>query len=232
MPSQFRTVADLIAMLTLQKANLGSYLTQCNATAADVTEIANDLNNLNLLVSFIELADGYKKGFVDIKNIIFDGIIGTPIPAFPPALVPPVLVAALAGAMTRARNRNRRFKAGPGYTTAIGEFLGIDSDPTPPPDPNNVTPTIIVSAAKADYEFAVIVTGREESDSWQATATVVSTGAKTIVGTATGKSANFKYQPTAAQAGQPVQILIEIQLRKNNADYGKPSAEERITVNP
>ncbi|MBK8464412.1 MAG: hypothetical protein IPL32_01145 [Chloracidobacterium sp.] len=232
MPSQIRTVADLIAMLTLQKTNLPSYFVQCNATAADVTEVTNDLNNLNALLSFIELADGYKKGFVDIKNIVFDGIIGTPIPAFPPALVAPALALPLAGALTRARNRNRRFKAGPGYTVAIGEFLGIETDPTPPPDPGDVTPTILVAAAKADYGFAVIVNGREQADSWRVDAIPVGSNTRIAVGTATGKSADFIYHPSPAEAGQPVQIRVEVQLRKNNADYGHPSAEERITVNP
>ena len=39
MPQIIRSFVDLIAMLTLQKQNLGTYLTQVGATAADVTEV-------------------------------------------------------------------------------------------------------------------------------------------------------------------------------------------------
>ena len=226
------TFAKLIEVLTLQKNNLGTYLVQVNATAADVTEITNELANLTAMNTYADISDGYKKTMFEMKQTLYDGDLLTPIPAFPPNITPPALLLPLSGALTRTRDRNRRFKAAPGYTKAIGDALGIGDDTPPPPDPGNVQPTIVVVAAKSDYVFSVIVNGRELSDSWQVSAFPVSTGVRVIVGTATGKSADFVYHPTVTEQGKPVQIRVEVQLRKNNADYGHPSAEERITVNP
>lgn len=228
---EIRTFAKLIEVLTLQKNNLGTYLVQVNATAADVTEVTNELANLTAMNTYADIADGYKKMMFEIKQALYDGDLLTPIPAFPPNITPPALLLPLAGALTRTRDRNRRFKAAAGYTAAIGDALGISDDPTPLPDPSNVVPKINVFAAKSGYEFSVVVTDREQADSWRVDAIPVATGVRAAVGTATGKSADFVYHPPAGTTG-PIQIRIEVQLRKNNADYGHPSAEERITVNP
>ncbi|MFN0279304.1 MAG: hypothetical protein ACKVRN_11970 [Pyrinomonadaceae bacterium] len=226
------TIAGLIAVLTLQKANLATYFTQCNATAADVTEITNDLNNLNALLAFGEVVEGYKEGFFEIKQLIFNGAIGTPIPAWPPALVPPTLVAALAGALKRAQNRNRRFKAGPGYTDAIGDLLGIGpDDPTTGTPPTQ--PTISVEAAQSGYVFSVVVSNRTDSDRWELLVRPVgSTGAWVSMGSRTTKSSDFTYNPGAGATDNPVQLEVRVQLKKSDANFADPSDIKLVTVNP
>ena len=227
-----KSFAQLIDILTAQKANLPTYQTQVGATAGDITQVNNMLGNLTGLDSWCEQVLAYKEAAFALKQQLFDGDPALPVQPFPVAPAAPTLTAPLSGGRSRQQDLNARWRAAPGYTPAIGEALAIAGPATPPPNPNNVIPTITVFAAKADYLFSVVVTGRELSDSWQVDATVVASNAKITVGTGTGKAADFKYQPTPAEAGQPVQIRIEVQLRKNNANYGKPSAEELITVNP
>ena len=227
-----KSFAQLIDILTAQKANLPTYQTQVGATAGDITQVNNMLGNLTGLDSWCEQVLAYKEAAFALKQQLFDGDPALPVQPFPVAPTAPTLTAPLSGGRSRQQDLNARWRAAPGYTPAIGEALMVTGPATPPPDPGEVQPTIHAFAAKADYEFSVVVTGREQADSWVVSAFPVSTGVRAIVGTGTGKSADFTYHPTSAEAGQPVQIRIEVQLRKNNADYGHPSAEERITVNP
>jgi hypothetical protein len=227
-----RTFAQLIDVLTAQKGNLGTYQTQVGATVGDMTQVNNMLGNLSTVEAWCEQVLVYKEAAFAIKQQLFDGDPALPVQPFPVAPATPALTAALSGGLSRQTDLNQRWRAAPGYTPAIGEALKIAGPATSPPDPGDVQPTIIVAAAKADYEFSVIVSGRERADSWTVSAFPVATGVRTTVGTGTGKSADFTYHPSAAEAGKPVQIRIEVQLRKNNADYGHPSGEERITVNP
>ena len=230
MPSTIRTIAELITMLTAQKANLPTYLVQCNATAADVTEITNELNNLTAMVAFTGLSDDYTKNNFKIKQALFDGVIGSPISPFPPALVPPTLVAPAAGAKGLAQIRNRRFKAGPGYTEAIGDAIGLGGEVgVPIAQP----PTVDVFAAEAGMVFSVVVSGRTGSDQWELLVRPVGGGgAWTSMGSRTTKSGDFTYNPGPTAGYNPVQLEVRVQLKKNDANYGPPSAIHQVTVNP
>lgn len=232
MPMIMRTFAQLIDVLTAQKGNLGTYQTQVGATVGDITQVTNMLNNLTAVEAWCEQVLAYKEAAFALKQQLFDGEPALPVQPFPVAPAAPSVTIPLSGGLSRQTDLNQRWRAAPGYTPAIGEALKIGGPATPPPDPSTVMPTINAIASKGDYLFSVVVTGREQADSWQVTATPVSTGVAAVVGTGTGKSADFIFHPTGADIGKPVIIRIEVQLRKNNADYGKPSAEERITVNP
>lgn len=227
--------AKLIEVLTLQKQNLGAYFTQCNASAADVTEITNELNNLTAAASFTELVDGYKKAWFEIKQALYDGDINEAIPPFPSLPLPPVFAGPLSGALTRTRDRNRRFKAGPGYTDAIGDALGIGPfDPGTGIEPT--APTLNVEAAQSGYVFSVIVSNRANSDQWELLVRPVgSTGAWASMGSKTTKSSDFTYvPPVGSQPDEPapVQLQVRVQLKKNDANFGDPSDIKLVTVNP
>ena len=64
---------------------------------------------------------------------------------------------------------------------------------------------------------------------WQVSVAVVGTSDWHTVATATGKTADITY---AGGSGQPVQLQVRVQLRKNNADYGQVSDIALATVNP
>jgi hypothetical protein len=227
-----KAFADLIAVLTLQKQNLSTYLTQVNATAGDVTEVTNELGNLTAIATFAELADGYKKAVFEIKQTLYDAELATPIPAFPPALTPPTLTGALAGALTRTRDRNRRFKAAAGYTDVIGDLLGIGPTSGDAPIDPFLQPHIDVFPAQMGYLFSVVVTNRFESDQWEVLVQPVGSSTWKSNGFATGKSSDFTYNPGSAASDAPVQLRVMVQLKKNNENYGDPSDIVMATVNP
>ena len=226
-----RSLARLIQVLTAQKNNLGTYQTAVGATAADITQVTNMLGNSTAIETWCDQVLAYKEGAFALKDQAVYGDPALPFPAFPAAPLAPVLTAPLTGGIKRQNDLNARFRAAPGYTPTAGQALEIVDPGSPPPDPSDVVPKINAFPAKSGYEFSVVVTDREQADSWRVDAIPVATGVRATVGTATGKSADFIYHPPAGQTG-PIQIRIEVQLRKNNADYGHPSAEERITVNP
>ena len=231
MPSQIKNFAELIEVLSLQKQNLGTYFTQCNANAADVTAIINDLNNLTAIAAFAELTDGFKKTIFEIKQALYDGDPLEAIPQIPPALGGPALVSPLSGALSRARDRNRRFKAGPGYTDAIGDALGIGPGGVAT-DPIDTPPTLDVVAAETGYLYSVVVSNRRQSDQWELLVRAPG-GTWTSMGSRTTKSSDFTYNP-GASAGDDVSIQLElrVQLKKNDANYSPPSAIVLATVNP
>jgi hypothetical protein len=223
---------ELIQVLTLQKLNLGTYLTACNATLADVTEITNELANLIAIDAYVNAQDASKKTSVEIKQALFNGDPSTPISNFAPAIGIPILTAALAGALQRTRARNKRFKAGPGYTVQIGQALGIDGDSA---TPIAVPPKIDVFTSKMGYGLTVVVTGRGESDAWETLTQPVGNGNGnhwTSIGFSTTKSKDFVYNPGPTATDNPVQLRIMVQLKKNNADYAGPSEIALATVNP
>jgi len=226
-----RTYQELLDVLTLQKQNLGTYFTQCNASAADVTEITAELTNLTSIASYAEIMDGYKKTVFEMKQTLYNGELSESIAPFPAIPPPPLLAGALAGALTRTRDRNRRFKAGPGYTELIGEALGIGSgDPSSGTEPT--APTIEVTAAQMGYLYSVVVSNRQQSDQWEVLIQPVGSSTWTTAGSATGKSSDFTYNPGPTAGDNPIQLRVMVQLKKNNANYADPSQQVVITVNP
>src|SRR5436190_16884206 len=147
MPSHINNFAELVQVLNLQKNNLPTYQVQVNGTGVDITEITNELNNLTAIASFADLADAYKRTIIGMKQQLYDGDVSEPVQAFPPNLTTPTLVLPLSGALTRARERNRRFKATAGYTDAMGGGVGMGRGRPPVILPGSL-PTIDVSAAE------------------------------------------------------------------------------------
>jgi hypothetical protein len=226
------TYAKLIQVLTLQKANLTTYQTQVGATLADITEVTNELNNLNAMTIFCQQVDAYKKETFGMKDTMWRGELATPIVAFPAALVPPTLTAALAGALQRTLDRNRRFKAAPGYTHDIGVALGIESsDDVIGVD---VTPPIVdVFPSESGYLFSVVVTGRGQSDAWDLLARPAGSNTWKTLGYGTSKSKDFTYNPgPTAGEGVPIQLSLRVQLKKKDGNLGNPSDIVLATVNP
>lgn len=231
MPSNINTFAQLITVLTMQKANLSTYFTQCNASGADVGEITSELNNLTAIATYGDLVNGYKKTIFEIKQALYDGKLTDPLPPFPAVLTPPVLSGPVSGSLTRTRERNARFKAGPGYTDAIGDALGIG--PGIPGAPPVSTPTVDVIAAESGYLFSVVISNRQSSDQWELFARPISGGEWASMGSRTTKSGDFTYNPGPTAGDQvPVQLQIRVQLKKNDVDYAPPSDIVMATVNP
>jgi hypothetical protein len=223
------TIEKLIAMLTLQQANLPTYQAEVGATAQDITDINNELALLVYLTDYADIIEANKKTVNQIKQEVFNGEESEPIspfPVFPEGNPPKPLIADCLG---RAQRRNRRFKAAPGYTKEIGIALGIEEDSQKIP-PESVKPTIEVFTAQTGYTFSLVVGKRGDADSWDALVLKKGASGWAIGATRTGKSGDITITPTTP--GEPEQLQVRVQLKKNNANYGQPSDIVYVTVNP
>jgi hypothetical protein len=219
---------ELIARLTLQNANIGTYGTDVGATAGEIADIANDLANLIYAQEQAEIVDGGKKTFFQIKQALFNGDDKVVIPEYPP--IPPATLpnAAKGGAYQRYIDRGKRWKTFPTWTQEINTALGYDGS-APKPDPSEVKPTIELTAAASNYHFSIVVSGRGEANMWDVYI-LRKGGVWTKVESASGKSADIHISPLSD--GDAEQIQVRVQLRKNNADYGQVSDPAYVTLNP
>jgi hypothetical protein len=223
------TIDKLITMLLLQQTNLPTYKAQVSATAEDIDNITNELQNLQYIVNYSDLIDADKQTVTKIKNAIFNGNPDeplTPFPVFPAGALPNT---AKQGLMENALRRNRRFKAADGYTKEIGIALGIESE-AKEVSPDSVKPTIQVFPAQSGYTFSVVVSNRGASDMWEVL--ILRKGALgwTKAASATGKASDVNITPISA--GEPEQMQVRVQLRKSNVNYGQPSDIVYVTANP
>ena len=191
--------------------------------------MTEELANLEYLTTYADLIDANKRTVFQIKQAVYNGLEGEPIPPSPvfPGAVPPF--ALVSGCLTLTRNRNRRFKAASGYTPEIGAALGIDSE-APPVPPESVKPTIEVFAAQTSYMFSVVIANRGNSDMWDVMILTPGSAGWTIAKGATGKSTDVTVTPTTP--GEPMQLQVRVQLKKSNQNYGLLSDIVYVTVNP
>lgn len=219
---------DLIAKLTLQAANIGTYKTDVEATAAEQTDITNDLANLEEAEDISDVVDENKKTCTQIKQALFNGDENIPIPAYPPFPATSLPAPAKAGAYQRFAERGRRWKTATGWTPEIGTALGYDG-PSVKPVPGTVKPDIQAFAAASNSHFSLVVSNRGEANMWDVYI-LRDGGTWTKVDTASGKSADIHVLLTTL--GKPEQIQVRVQLRKGNEDYGQVSDPVYVTLNP
>lgn len=223
------TIDKLINCLELQQANLPTYQAAVGATAGDLTAVADALANLIQIRDYSELVDANKKVVFQIKQVLFNGATTETVPAFPIFPDGDLPATIRAGELELAMNRNKRFRLGPGYTEDIGVALGIETVGPLAPE-IEPKPVIDVFAAQTGYTFSTVVTNRGAADSWHAQILRAGSATWQTVGTFTGKSADVTIPPTTP--GQPEQVQVRVQLRKNNANYGVVSDASYVTVNP
>lgn len=225
-----KTFDDLIDMLTVQADNIGTYKADLDATVAEQTAITEDLANLVYIRDFVETFDADKKSVTKIKQDLFNGDQSKPISAFPTFAAGALpFPNAEPNALSRHNATNARWKTAPGYTEQIGLAMAIVSPPPSNVIPGDVKPTINVFAAANNHHFSVVVSGREQADSWEVWIQRKG-GGWTKAAFGTGKSADVDVALTTP--GEAEQILVRVQLRKANADYGQVSEPAYVTLNP
>lgn len=225
-----KTLDRLIEVLTLQKQNLGTYQTEVGATLADITQVTNDLNNLNAIVAYADTVNGVKKSVFQIKQDLIGGDPDTPIAGFATFPAAPTLTAPVGGTMKRTNDRNTRFKLGPGYNQEIDDALGLTTSDGEAADPNTVQPDLeLFAALQGNFDFSGIITNRGDSDLAVLSAAPINTGDWQELVPFTGKAFNAHWPGTG---NAPVQLQCRIQLRKKNENYGVPSDIVTVTVIP
>jgi hypothetical protein len=226
---KINTIEKLLAMLLLQVANLPTYITQVGATEREIMEIEQDAANIQALMDYAALIDANKKTVIKIKQHLFNGDPDEPISPFPKFedFTPPFALAA--GALERASERNRRYKAAAGYTKEIGIALGIDGDANPV-SPGDVKPTFEAHPAQTGYHAALVISNRGEAKMWKAFGQTAMGAKQQLLGSGEGKGGSIEIEPS--EAGKPERMLVTIQLYKNNEPYGQPSDPQYVTFNP
>ncbi|MBK8302481.1 MAG: hypothetical protein IPK98_03345 [Chloracidobacterium sp.] len=224
------TYDDLVDMLTVQEANIGTYKGDLAATADEQTAISEDLANLLYIRDYAETIDQNKKTVTQIKQAVYNGDESEPFKAFPVTAAGALpFPNALPNALGRHNATNARWKTAPGYTEQIGIAMAIISSKPDSLIPADQKPELDLFGAAANHHFSAVVSKRAESDMWQLWIQRKG-GAWELQGTYNGKSVDVSLSLTTP--GEPEQILCRVQLRKNNEDYGQPSDPAYVTLNP
>lgn len=144
------------------------------------------------------------------------------LPPGTPAEVPP-------GIEKFIRDIRREVVGYTNYAKADGEALGFEASVPASIVPGDVKPTVKAFPSAHDYGVSIVISGREgavNSDVYL----IRKGGVRTKYATIEGKSGDITITPTVP--GEAEQVQIEIQLRKNNTNYGQPSDPVWVTINP
>lgn len=219
---------ELIAKLTLQKANIATYTADVGASLLEVTDITNDLANLEEAEEVSDVVDDNKKVCTQIKQALFNGDENIPVPVYPVFPVAVLPQPAKAGALQRFIDRGKRWKTAAGWTPEIGTALGYDG-PAPKPVPGTVKPDIQAFAAASNSHFSLVVSNRGEAQMWDVYI-FRKGGTWTKIDTKSGKSADIFVTLTTPDEAE--QIQVRVQLIKSNEEYGQVSDPVYVTLNP
>ena len=199
-------------------------------TPADVTSVNNDNAMLQFMNDNEAQISTYSEAVRMFRRIITLGSIGEPTPVFPanPNLANPGNSAT--GMFERLDILRKQIMLRPNYTDEIGAMLGILTAVNVPPPPSSVKPRIEVTGAQTGYHFSIVVSNREESNSWEAMVLRKNATQWQLAKTAIGKSADVTLAPTTP--GDAEQLQVRVQLMKNNEPYGQLSDTVWVTINP
>lgn len=196
----------------------------------DIDAVESDNTVMQFLADIFNQIKAYEEAVRQYRKIITEGDIGDPTPGFPanPAFALPVVIPT--GLFERLNKLRTQIMAASNYTNEVGALLGILPSQPDSISPANAKPSIQVFAAQTGYVASVVVADRAESDMWDVFVLRKGETTWTSVGRFNGKSADVTITPTTP--GNPEQIQIRVQLRKNNQNYGQPSDVVITTVNP
>ena len=226
-----RTPADLILVLTAQKANVTTYQLEVGASGQDITDINNALNDALAINTFADSVDVDKRTVTQLRDSYYKGD-----PKEPLGNAPLFQVFAWSGAtptggqIPLANTRNRRFDSSPTITSEARVAMMLESQTPSAPDPGTLKPTLAASAGQGDYLYALMLGNRGGITMWELEVQAVGTAVWTNVGRFDGKSQDVTYNPGVTTG--PVQIRIRVRLWKSSSFVGLWSDEVTITVNP
>lgn len=226
----YQTIGRFVQHLQIQKANIEQYKNEIGASGADVVEITSDADVAEFLVEVADLCDEFKKTAFGIKARFFSAKTDPAAGDFmlPPNTTPPALI--VAGAFKRARDRDQRFLNAVGITEAAKIAMDLIGEVAPNVQPETVKPNVTATSAVTGYEVALVIGNRKNSDGYRVFVQRATNNAREQIDNGTGKEITVHLIPT--EAGKPEQVLLTVQLRKNNQNYGVPSDPIYVTFNP
>lgn len=200
-------------------------------TQDEIDQIKLDKDMVVFLAAAINTLDNYDEAIRAFRKDVMESSVDGGTPTFPSNISFTATVGVPRGIWERVIKYADRIKASSGYTIAVGESYGIVPSTPTPISPTLVQPEVQLTAAAHGFLYSVLVSKREESDSWQIFQRNAGDGGPyQMAATGTGKSIDITYSPTDPE--KPVQLEVYVQLRKNNENYGQPSEINLVTVNP
>ena len=225
----YRSKARFLQHLLTQAANVDQFKGELGLSGTQMQELLDDAAVMQWFEETTTLVVTFKEAVVGAYNRFFSATSEPAIGAFvaAPPVAPPQ--PPVAGAVKRARERDQLMLANKPSQNALDamDLIGEDSEDTPP---NEVKPTQEAHAAVTDYEFALVVSNRQKADLYDVLIQRNSSDTWEFVKSGTGKSVNVVVTPTVA--GKAEQILVRVQLKKNDQNYGVPSDPTYVTINP
>lgn len=220
--------ADRLVWLQNFALKLGVYVGTAGIVAGDVTLAGNWRDVYQWILNRSEQINTVKQEVNEWKSIFADGPIGTPLGAYPIAPVypaPPAAFTATAGMFAQAIAMAERIRNSVGYTTAIGEDLGI----TPPVGGGVLgDPVLELIALPGDEVRVNWVKGRADG------LIVESQRAGEVTWTVLGTDNNSPYLDARAPlvAGQPEVRRYRGRYVVNDEPVGNYSAIATVTTVP
>lgn len=226
----YRPILRFAQHLQFQKASVEQYKNEIGASGADILDLTNDADVAEFLIEVTELMNEYKETGFGIKARFFSNKTDPPAGAFMNAPDTTLPAAIVAGAIKRSRERDQRFLNAVGITEAAKIAMDLVGEDPPNVQPDTVKPTVSAHSAVTGYEAGLVVGNRQKSDSYRVFVQRSATNAREQIDNGTGKTINVTLHPT--EAGKAEQVLLTVQLRKSNQNYGVPSDPIYVTFNP
>jgi len=205
--------------------------TSLGFSAGEVAAISEDNGDFQSIVATTFELDAFSASLRQFRRSLCEGDVGDPQPTFPVASFTDTPNNRPAGIFERLDGYVKRIRAAAVFTPEMGDLLGINPQSSQGIGEGDVKPTIKLTASVHDYLFSCVVSGRRDADQWQVWVKPGGLENFQLHGTATGKSADFTYNP-GGETPAPVALQVYVQLRRSNANYGLPSDIALVTVNP
>lgn len=220
--------ADLNLLLQTFKAKLPLHATALGLTPAEVTTESEDADNFNYVITMAPQVMDAKDAYFAFKDLLIDGEISTvqpPMPTFPTVTTPQH---PFPGIKKRTRMLIKRIKASPGYTTQIGEDLGLIENDQQGFNPNELFAELklrAMSDSRVEITFS-----KQGQDAMQVTFRRKGDTAWTAAGTYTSSPAVHTAPPTVP--GDPESREYRGILVKKNDPIGNMSPSYNIVTTP
>lgn len=169
-----KSEAELVIWFNDHAAGVATHGATVGLTSAEIAQAAIDALVVAHAVNGRALYESKAQEFTEYKNILLYAPLNTPLPATPtPPAIGSLPPGALAGCVTRARQRAERIKAHPNYTQAIGEDCRIVApEASPPPDQPTLKAKVLtdyqvrLTFAMYRHDLLEIVSRRGNETDW------------------------------------------------------------------
>jgi hypothetical protein len=207
------------------QAKIGSYAAILGLTPAQVTAAQELCDAFIGSLNFVEQSRATMAAATQWRDLVFYGEpVGDPAgpsPVFPIGGNPPYT----RGVVTQMYELRDLILALPGYTTAIGEDLGLIGSEIMPPPENDVAPSLKTSVSTG---YWVNISGSMQGMDGLRIEYRPKGGNYSPVAFFTNTPGSFQVSPAAE--GEPENGSVRAIFIKKNAEYGEFSPEYPVTV--